>query len=211
MSLSLAFLAFETLISKLSKSHPVLIRDINAYMGTSDSDYPENAPLFVTWNKRGLLRGCIGTFSPLPVEEAVPQYALISALEDTRFQPVVQSEIPNLSVSITILDNFTEIEDPLDWTIGAHGLKVLFRKGRRHYLGTFLPQVAEEQEWDQVETLWNLLRKAGYRGSSEDETVDLYKTLISDSSMKLVRYEGLKVGASYEEYASFKKESSVNP
>lgn len=204
MSVSLAFLAFEALTGKLSKSHSIPIKDINNYLGTSSSNYPKEAPLFVTWNKRGNLRGCIGTFSPLPVEEAVPQYALISAFEDTRFQPIIQSEIPKLSVSITILDNFIPIEDPLDWTIGAHGLKVLFHKNGRNYLGTFLPQVAEEQEWNQIDTLWNLLRKAGYKGPSEEETVDFYKTLISNSSMKLVRYEGLKVGASYEEYASFR-------
>lgn len=206
MSLSLAFLAFETLASKLTKTQPILIREINTFMGTSSSDYPEKAPLFVTWNKRGNLRGCIGTFSPLPVEEAVPQYALISALEDTRFQPVIQSELSKLSVSITILDNFIPIEDPLDWTVGGHGLKVSFHNGGRNYLGTFLPQVAEEQEWDQVETLWNLLRKAGYYGSNEEETVDFYKALISNSSMKLVRYEGFKTGASYEEYHSFKED-----
>jgi AMMECR1 domain-containing protein len=47
-------------------------------------------PLFVTWYKgKDLdLRGCIGTFSPLSLHDGLKEYALTSALRDTRFNPI---------------------------------------------------------------------------------------------------------------------------
>lgn len=203
MHSTLAYLAFESLIGKLTNTRPISIADINSFSSIKRT-YPDNAPLFVTWNKSGNLRGCIGTFEELPIEEAVAKYALISAFEDERFQPMTELELPQLSVGITILDKFLPIYDPLDWTIGKHGLKIQFQTEKGHFLGTFLPLVAEDQKWDKVETLWNLLRKAGYRGPSIDKTVDFYETLLDLNAMKLVRYDGIKTEASYEEYASFK-------
>lgn len=204
MSSSLAFLAFESIVNKLTETRPLKIAEINKFLGTKKGAYPVDAPLFVTWNKNGKLRGCIGTFSALPLEEGVSKYALISAFDDERFQPISVLEISQLSVGITILDNFVAINDPEDWTIGTHGLKVLFKLENRTHLGTFLPLVAEEQEWDHVETLWNLLQKAGYRGVPLEKTIEFYESALEIHSMRLVRYEGVKVGATYEEYADFR-------
>ena len=53
--------------------------------------FPNNEfPLFVTWytGKDLDLRGCIGTFSPLNLHEGLKEYALTSALKDTRFNPI---------------------------------------------------------------------------------------------------------------------------
>jgi uncharacterized protein (TIGR00296 family) len=64
-------------------------------------------PLFVTWHINGDdLRGCIGTFSATPIEDTLPKYALISALKDTRFQPISAQELPYLNVSVSLLVNF---------------------------------------------------------------------------------------------------------
>lgn len=203
MSKSLAILAFETLFTKLKGSKPLSLDSIDSALEGNSIGYPEKAAVFVTWNKKGDLRGCIGTFSPLPIEDVITQYAIISAFEDTRFDPIREKELKDLSVSVTILSNFIPISDPLDWVTGTHGLKVLFVAGHRQYLGTFLPQVAEEQNWNQVTTLWNLLRKAGYRGPSAQETVEFYNKLLASGSMILTRYDGNKVGASYKEYMTF--------
>ena len=35
--------------------------------------------------------------------------------------------------------------------------------------GTFLPEVATEQEWTQAETLENLIRKSGYYGQIDSQ------------------------------------------
>ncbi|GEQ68169.1 hypothetical protein JCM33374_g1836 [Metschnikowia sp. JCM 33374] len=200
MSKSLALFAFESLISELESSNRSTLAALEARTCSKTAEYPQKAPLFVTWNKNGDLRGCIGTFSNMVVEEAVAQYALISAFEDTRFTPILESELPSLSVSITLLDNFVEIKNPKDWIVGKHGLKVSFTHEGRAYSGTFLPSVAEEQEWTPIETLWNLLRKAGFKGITTKGTLAFYKASIAASSMKLVRYDGLKCGATYQEY-----------
>ena len=200
MSKSLALYAFEILTARLGSSTPRTLAEFESDTRSKTGDYPKQAPLFVTWNKNGDLRGCIGTFLDMHIEQGVSQYALISAFEDTRFSPIKSSELSQLSVSITLLDEFVEINDPQDWQIGLHGLKVLFSSNGRRYLGTFLPLVAEEQEWTKIETLWNLLRKAGFSGVSAAKTLDFYVSSIAAGSMKVVRYKGLKCGATYLEY-----------
>lgn len=45
-------------------------------------------PIFVTWMLDGELRGCIGTFEHSNLSKVLSQYALISALEDDRFDPI---------------------------------------------------------------------------------------------------------------------------
>lgn len=46
-------------------------------------------PLFVTYmTLEDDLRGCIGNLGPLQLRKALPQYALIAALEDGRFDPI---------------------------------------------------------------------------------------------------------------------------
>lgn len=62
--------------------------------------------LFVTWNTREgaaheggkahRLRGCIGTLEPRPLASALRDYALTSALRDSRFAPVAGHELPHL-------------------------------------------------------------------------------------------------------------------
>lgn len=61
------------------------------------------SPLFVTWNTRSSrpgrqprLRGCIGTFEPHRIREGLEEYAIISGLKDTRFNPIRKSELPTL-------------------------------------------------------------------------------------------------------------------
>ena len=66
------------------------------------------------------------------------------------------------------MSNFEVIQDPLDWTVGTHGIEIEFKENMaaaKTYRGTFLPNVAPEQGWtSQTETLEHLVRKAGYNG-----------------------------------------------
>lgn len=199
MGTSLTVLAFASLLSKLTSSPRPSLLEIAKSLGDTNK-YPKEAPIFITWNKDGNLRGCIGTFQSVELESGVSEYALISAMEDSRFPPISARELSMLSVSVTILTDFEPITDCEDWNIGEHGLKVQFQISGRHYLGTFLPSVAEEQEWTQLETLWNLLRKAGYLGVSEGATLEFYIQLLREGYMTLTRYKGLKYGLSYPEY-----------
>ena len=98
----------------------------------------------MTWTigKDDDLRGCIGTFAGKRLSKILGKYALISALADDRFEPVEKKEVPHLSVGVSLLVNFTEIEDSLNWEVGKHGIEIEFRHNDRHYSGTFLPEVA---------------------------------------------------------------------
>ncbi|KAK6345118.1 hypothetical protein TWF718_007047 [Orbilia javanica] len=157
-------------------------------------------PLFVTWNlvkSRGKqLRGCIGTFEPQKLDDGLASYALTSAFDDTRFNPIDIKELSSLECGVSILTDFEPASNPFDWTLGTHGLRISFTYHGRRHGATYLPNIAVEQGWTQEETLVSLMRKAGWGGkSSEWQKVNLQVT----------RYKGTKSSASYGEYKEFKE------
>ena len=154
-------------------------------------------PLFVTWTtgKEKELRGCIGTFEKGKLEKKLREYALISAFEDDRFDPIEKKEVKNLNCEVSLLVNFEEAKDAMDWVVGTHGIDIEFEDNNgTNYSATFLPEVAEEEGWDQRTTLKHLVRKAGYRGS-------LDKVI---SKIRLTRYQSIKKTISYDEYKKMK-------
>ncbi|XP_054943350.1 AMMECR1-like protein isoform X4 [Physeter macrocephalus] len=106
-------------------------------------------PLFVTWktgrDKR--LRGCIGTFSAMNLHSGLREYTLTSALKDSRFPPLTREELPKLFCSVSLLTNFEDASDYLDWEVGVHGIRIEFinEKGVKR-TATYLPEVAKEQD-----------------------------------------------------------------
>ncbi|KAJ4348340.1 uncharacterized protein N0V89_009714 [Didymosphaeria variabile] len=162
-------------------------------------------PLFVTWNvvhrsngtrlKEKRLRGCIGTFEAQELDRGLRQYAIISALEDTRFNPISKSELPTLECGVTLLTNFEPVSDPLDWTVGTHGLRISFTYHGRRYGSTYLPDVAKEQGWTKEETLVSLMRKAGWSGRKEDW---------SKVELSVVRYQGRQVRLEYRDWEEWR-------
>jgi AMMECR1 domain-containing protein len=52
--------------------------------------------------------------------------------------------LPELSVGVSLLVNFTKISDPLAWEVGKHGIEIDFNADGEMYSGTFLPEVASE-------------------------------------------------------------------
>ncbi|KAM4693738.1 AMMECR1-like protein isoform 2-T2 [Discoglossus pictus] len=129
-------------------------------------------PLFVTWkagrDKR--LRGCIGTFSAMNLHSGLREYTLTSALKDSRFPPLTREELPKLSCSVSLLTNFEDVGDFLDWEVGVHGIRIEFvnEKGVKR-TATYLPEVAKEQDWDQIQTIDSLLRKGGFKAPITNE------------------------------------------
>lgn len=146
--------------------------------GISD---PKRA-LFVTWNieaskddqqeklneEEEELRGCIGTFEPKLLSKILGEHAIISALEDDRFDPVTLEEVAKLSVTLSLLENFEEISDPLNWEVGKHGVEIEFEFDDEEFSSTFLPEIAKEEGWDQEETLRELVEKSGCPGDFEE-------------------------------------------
>lgn len=74
------------------------------------------------------------------------EYAITSALKDSRFAPITREEVPRLTVSVSILQHFEEAEHYLDWKLGKHGIRIEFisERGTKR-TATYLPQVATEQ------------------------------------------------------------------
>lgn len=161
-----------------------------------------SSPLFVTWNKvsrrsqNRSLRGCIGTFEPQDLDVGLKDYAITSALHDTRFNPITLAELPTLEVAVTLLTDFEPCSDPLVWELGVHGIKISFYERHRRYSATYLPDVAVEQGWTKEETLESLIRKAGFSGR---------KTWRDVAELHVVRYQGRKESVEFEEYRQWKE------
>ena len=73
----------------------------------------------------------------------------------------------------------------LDWEVGKHGIEIQFDKGNQNYSGTFLPEVAEEQQWTKEDTLKHLIKKAGFYGGLNDVLKDIKLTTYESSKTKL--------------------------
>lgn len=157
----------------------------------------ESFPLFVTWTKGKDkdLRGCIGTFASNKLETTLPRYALISALRDDRFDPVSKKEVPSLNVGVSLLVKFEKAKNCYDWEVGTHGIDIDFTAKGRHFSATFLPEVAEEEKWDQKTTLRYLIQKAGYYGKLED----------IEDKIECERYQSYKFFLTYQEYMDAQK------
>ncbi len=116
--------------------------------------------VFVTINKKGELRGCIGLIvsTGRPLWENVREMAIAAATEDTRFEPVAVAELPELDYEISVLSEPRAIKNWREIKLGEHG--VIVSRGRN--TGVFLPQVAAETGWDLEEFLAQLCdQKAG--------------------------------------------------
>ena len=153
-------------------------------------------PLFVTWSKgeEHHLRGCIGTFNSDNLEKNLATYSLFAAFKDSRFEPMKLEEVKDLNCGISLLVNFENVDNIYDWEIGKHGIQIEFESDR-YYRGTYLPEVAKEQEWDHKKTLKSLVRKAGYYGNFDDV----------EKLIKLKRYMSIKINMTYQEYLNSKK------
>lgn len=118
---------------------------------------------FVTLQKFGELRGCIGSLTPRkPLIVDIAHNAFASAFRDQRFFPVTENELADLRIEISILTPMTAMrieteEDLLEQL--RPGIDGLLIQGD-HHKATFLPQV-----WEQLtepdEFLLHLKHKAG--------------------------------------------------
>lgn len=106
-----------------------------------------------------------------------------SATSDSRFRPIKNIEFPELSATVSVLSDFTEIDDPYDWNVGIHGIYATFHTHQLHKdrdivcTATFLPNVPLEQGWDQRRAIEELKRKAGVAGQAIDAvTIQIYQS-----------------------------------
>ena len=129
---------------------------------------------FVTINKNGQLRGCIGQIiGDKPLWETVQNMAIEACSNDYRFNPITEDELSNLEYEVSVLSVPTKINNWQDIKLGEEG--VIVKNGLK--TGVFLPQVATETSWD-LETFLSELcsQKAGLPPDcyKSDKNVELY-------------------------------------
>ncbi|MFP4132095.1 MAG: AmmeMemoRadiSam system protein A [Thiohalospira sp.] len=124
----------------------------------------EPGAAFVTLQREGRLRGCIGSLEAhRPLGEDVIANAQAAAFRDPRFPPLQPAELPGLHVEISVLSApepfpFTDETDLLArLQPGVDGLILEADAGHR---GTFLPAVWESLP-EPRDFLAELRRKAG--------------------------------------------------
>jgi AmmeMemoRadiSam system protein B/AmmeMemoRadiSam system protein A len=126
---------------------------------------------FVTLNKNGQLRGCIGHMAEdAPLCRVVGAMALQAAFNDQRFAPLRPDELDAVEIEISVLTPFAKVSGPEAIVLGRDGV-VLRKSGRS---AVFLPQVAPEQGWDRDEMLTHLSRKAGLSGDAWRQGVEFF-------------------------------------
>jgi AmmeMemoRadiSam system protein B/AmmeMemoRadiSam system protein A len=143
---------------ELVEKDPLLLKDMGA---------------FVTLNKKGQLRGCIGNLvGQEPLYLTIRDMAIEAAVSDPRFAPAELSELKDIDIEISVLSPMEKISSYDKIQLGVHG--VLVRKGFRS--GVFLPQVATETGWSKEEFLSNLCaHKAGLDPLAwKDKSTEIY-------------------------------------
>jgi AmmeMemoRadiSam system protein A len=131
------------------------------------ADYPERLRAlrcaFVTLQRGGSLRGCIGALiAEKPLVEDVAAHAFAAAFEDPRFPPLMERELDDLTIEISVL------HPPIPFPVASEA--ELLRQLRPHRDGlilkegwrraTFLPSVWESLP-EPREFLAHLKMKAG--------------------------------------------------
>ncbi|QRV91284.1 AMMECR1 domain-containing protein [Ceratobasidium sp. AG-Ba] len=213
------YYAFDTLYCTLTNEEPVDVKHLEQYL-------QGEFPLFVTWNTVSTrlmggvrLRGCIGNFEPMQLEEGIKEYALISALHDHRFRPIEEKELRKLECCVSLLTDFEDATSYLDWESGTHGIYITLMlpilpaqptddssapspmssstflarskpPGRQRKLtATYLPDVIPAQGWTKQEAVDSALRKAGFDGRITEEVRRAVKLRRYQSSVASVRWD----------------------
>ena len=138
--------------------------------------------IFVTINKQGSLRGCIGY--PLPIKklsDGLIEASISAATQDPRFPPVQKKELDQIVFEVTVLTRPEEIrvDKSSDYLstikVGQDGLIVEGIGGS----GLLLPQVPGEYGWNEEEFLEHTCEKAG-----------LDRNAWKEKSIKILKFQG---------------------
>ena len=108
------------------------------------SDLPEDllsrrAGAFVSIHKNGMLRGCIGTISPVAdtLAEEIIQNAISASTRDPRFPPIRPEELKDLEISVDVLGEPEDIRSEEELDVKRYG--VIVSSGMRR--GLLLPDL----------------------------------------------------------------------
>jgi AmmeMemoRadiSam system protein A len=132
----------------------------------------ENRGAFVTLQKKGQLRGCIGYIEGHgPLHYTIKEMAEAAAFRDPRFSPVKEKELPELDIEISVLTPLQRVKDVNEIQVGTHGIYI--KKG--WLSGLLLPQVATEYGWDRQTFLEHTCQKAGLPSTAwKEKDTEIY-------------------------------------
>ncbi len=147
----------------------------------SRDDYPDplfdKGASFVTLEKNGELRGCIGSLLPRRATALdVAENAYNAALHDGRFAPVAAGELGEIGIAVSLLTGFEPVayenEEDLLAKVNAGVDGLVIRDGSRQ--GLFLPSVWKQLP-DKRDFLNNLKLKAGMSPSYWSNAIKVYR------------------------------------
>ncbi len=109
----------------------------------------QKAAVFVTLEKKGQLRGCIGQMiAQGPLYLSVRDMAISAAVNDHRFPQVTPSELENIDIEVSVLSPLKKTEDYKAIRLGIDGVYLVGSRGGSTRTGVFLPSVATDTGWD---------------------------------------------------------------
>lgn len=147
---------------------------------------------FVTLNKSGNLRGCVGSIiAHRSLYDDIVSNTLMSAFRDGRFSPLQEDELRELTLEVSLLTTPQEIEyssyEELVKKITPFEDGLILEHGSYH--GTFLPQV-----WQQLPRTKDFLEHLSYKAGADPS--------IYSQNPKILRYRVEAVEAEFDEIAS---------
>lgn len=130
------------------------------------------AGVFVSLKKAGELRGCIGTFRAVQptIADEIIHNAVAAGTQDPRFWPVELDELPQLSISVDILEQPERIGSKAELDPQKYG--VIVRSGGR--TGLLLPML---EGVDTVEEQVEIARQKA--GIQADEKLELFRFTVT--------------------------------
>ncbi len=169
---TLVNIARDSILHELNQGTPLKV-DVQTFI----PELQVERASFVTLNRSGMLRGCIGHLEAcMPLVEDVAENAFSAAFRDPRFPPLTPGEFADLEIHISVLtpaepinfvseaDLLQQIRPRIDGLILVDG----FSKG------TFLPSVWESLPKAQ-DFLRHLKNKAGLPENHWSETLKIYR------------------------------------
>lgn len=165
-------------VAHKSVESAVRSRSLLASAPTGDPALDQERGAFVTLEEAGALRGCVGYTMPVkPLYQTIADTAALASLQDPRFPPVTEQELPKLQYEISVLSPLTRVLDVQKIDVGRDGLFV--KNGDRE--GLLLPQVPVEQHWDRMTFLAQTCVKAGMAANcwkSDDTDIFRFTALV---------------------------------
>lgn len=124
----------------------------------------ENLACFVTLEKEGILRGCVGNLKTNdPLYKGIITNAVRAGFFDDRFEPLQESELKSIKIEVSVLSkpqavNYRNSHNLLQqFRLGDDGLTIEYGGNG----ATYLPQVGDDFEIKE-DFLSSLCKKAGF-------------------------------------------------